>query len=75
MDKDFIEKICKEKECQLLENYFGNLVKEIAVKRPEAIGEYTKDLPLKIEAEYRAFLEGLWKKYAPEELKGNPLGA
>lgn len=73
MDKDFIEKICKEKENQLLDSYFGNLVKEASEVRPETIGEYTKDLPLKIEVEYRVFLEGLWKEYAPEELKGTPL--
>ena len=73
MDKDFIEKICKEKENQLLDSYFGNLVKEASEVRPETIGEYTKDLPFKIEAEYRVFLEGLWKDYAPEELKGMPL--
>ena len=57
----------------MLDAYFGNLVKEAAIGRPETIGEYTKDLPLKIEAEYRAYLEGLWKEYAPEELKGAPL--
>lgn len=73
MNKDYIDKICKEKEAQLLEKYFGNLVKEAALERPETIGEYTKDLPLKVESEYRAFLEGLWKEYAPEELKGMPL--
>lgn len=34
---------------------------------------YTKDLPLKIEEEYREFLEVLWKEIAPEDLKGAPL--
>jgi hypothetical protein len=34
---------------------------------------YTKDLPLKIEAEYRVFLEELWKEHAPVDLKGTPL--
>ena len=65
--------ICKDKEQELLNKYFGNLVKEAAVERPEIIGEYTKDLPLKIEAEYRVFLEELWKEHAPEDLKGSPL--
>lgn len=65
--------ICKDKEQELLNKYFGNLVKEAAVERPETIGEYTKDLPLKIEAEYRVFLEELWKKHAPDDLKGTPL--
>ena len=68
-----IERLCKEKEQELLNKYFGNLVREAAIERPETIGEYTKDLPLKIEAEYRAFLEELWKEQAPENLKGTPL--
>lgn len=65
--------LCEEKQNQLLNKYFGNLVHEAAIERPETIGEYTKDLPLKIEAEYRTFLEGLWKEHAPAELKGTPL--
>ena len=73
MDSKQIEKLCKSKENELMEKYYGNLVKEAALEQPETIGEYTKDLPLKIEAEYRIYLEGLWKEYAPEELKGAPL--
>lgn len=73
MNKELVERYCKEKEQELLDKYFGNLVKEAAIERPETIGEYTKDLPLKIETEYKAFLEGLWHDYAPEELKGKPL--
>lgn len=73
MNNEKIEKLCKEKEMELLEKYYGNLVTEAAIERPETIGEYTKDLPLKIEAEYRVFLEDLWTKVAPEELKGTPL--
>lgn len=73
MTNEQIKKLCKDKELELLNKYFGNLVKEAAVNRPETIGEYTKDLPLKIEAEYREFLEELWKEHAPEELKGTPL--
>lgn len=68
-----VETLCKEKERELLNKFFGNLVKEAAIDRPETIGEYTKDLPLKIEAEYRAFLEELWKEYAPNNLKGTSL--
>ena len=30
-------------------------------------------MPLKIEAEYKTFLEGLWKEYATENLRGRPL--
>ena len=67
-----IKKICEEKQDELLEKYFGNLVHEAAVEQPETIGEYTKDLPLKIEAEFRTFLESIWKENAPEELKGTP---
>lgn len=68
-----IANICEEKQNQLLHKYFGNLVHEAAIERPETIGEYTKELPLKIEAEFRTFLEELWKKHAPVELKGTPL--
>lgn len=73
MNNENVEKLCKEKEQELLNKYFSNLVREAALERPESIGMYTKDLPLKIEAEFKAYLEELWKKYAPEELKGKPL--
>ena len=64
---------CKQKEQKLLNKYFGNLVQEAATERPETIGDYTQDLPLKIEAEYRAYLEELWPQVAPEPLRGTPL--
>lgn len=73
MSNEQITDLCKEKEQELLNKYFGNLVQEAAEERPETIGEYTKDLPLKIEAEYRVFLEELWKEVAPENMKGTPL--
>ena len=73
MTTEQIEKLCRDKEQELLKKYFGNLVKEAAKERPETIGEYTEELPLKIEAEFKTFLEELWKEYAPEELKGTPL--
>ena len=73
MTNDQITTLCKEKEQELLNKYFGKLVNDAAVEQPETIGEYTKDLPLKIETEYKAYLEGLWKECAPEELKGTPL--
>ena len=73
MNTEEVINLCKEKEQELLNKYYGNLVKEAAVERPETIGEYTKDLPLKIEAEYRAFLEELWKEHAPEKFKETPL--
>ena len=68
-----IASLCEEKQNQLLHKYFGNLVHEAAIERPETIGEYTKDLHLKIETEFRTFLEELWKEHAPAELKGTPL--
>lgn len=73
MTTEQIEKLCRDKEQELLKKYFGNLVKEAAKERPGTIGEYTEELPLKIEAEFKTFLEELWKEYAPEELKGTPL--
>lgn len=68
-----IEELCLQRQDKLIEKYFGTLVSQAAFEQPETIGEYTKDLPLKIEAEYREFLEGLWKEHAPEELKGTQL--
>lgn len=73
MTNEQIKKLCKEKEQELLDKYFGCLVHEAAIERPETIGEYTIDLPLKIEAEFREFLEELWEDAAPAELKGTPL--
>ena len=64
---------CKQKEQELLNKYFGNLVQEAATERPETIGDYTQDLSLKIEAEYRAYLKELWPLVAPEPLRGTPL--
>ena len=72
MTNEQVIALCKEKEQELIKKYFGNLVKEAAIERPETIGEYTKDLPLKIEAEFKAFLEELWKEAAPDDLKGAP---
>jgi len=63
-----VEILCREKEQELLDKYFGNLTKEAAIERPETIGEYTKDLPLKIEAEFREYLIELWKQYSDKPL-------
>ena len=73
MTQNEIIKLCNEKEQELLDKYFGNLVHEAAIEMPETIGEYTKDLPLNIEAEYREFLEGIWELHAPLGLQGTPL--
>lgn len=68
-----IEQACREKEQELLEKYFGNLIHEAVVEKPETIGEYTPEVPLKIEAEYIAFLQQLGETEAPAPLKGTPL--
>ena len=62
-----IEKKCKEKENALLKKYFGNLTTEAAIYRPESIGNYTKDLPLKIEEEYYSFLKELCSEINPNK--------
>lgn len=62
-----IENRCIAKQQELLEKYFGNLAHEAAYERPETIGDYVPELPLKVEAEYRAFLEGLWAEIAPND--------
>lgn len=69
MKDKIIEKLCKDKEQELINKYFGGSDNE----RQETIGELTKDLPQKIGAEYQIFLEELWKEAAPVELKGTPL--
>lgn len=73
MTNEEIERLCEDKSQALIDKYFGNLQKEAAVERPETIGDYAQDLPLKIESEYKSYLEELWKEVAPEEFKGTPL--
>ena len=73
MTNEEIERLCEDKSQALIDMYFGNLQKEAAVERPETIGDYAQDLPLKIESEYKSYLEELWKEVAPEEFKGTPL--
>ena len=67
MDAKLIEQLCKDKEQQLLEKHFGRIVKEAAELKPEVIGDYSPELPLKIEEEYYHFLGELWKRYAPDD--------
>ena len=69
MDRNGIELLCKEKEQELLNKYFGNIVREAAFERPETIGIYTKDLPLKIEEEYFQYLKDLWEQINPDKSK------
>lgn len=61
MDKKNIEKLCSDKSKKLLNEYFGNY------DRPETIGNYDLELPLRVEAEYREFLEKLWSEIAPND--------
>ena len=65
--KEEIAKLCKEKELDLLDKYFGNLDKEAIIERPETIGEYEKELPLKIEVEFKEYLLGIWKEINPDK--------
>lgn len=67
MNKAEIRLSCAQKEQELLDKYFGNLVKEAAIDCPETIGDYDLELPLRIEAEYRDFLKELWKEIAPND--------
>ena len=67
MTTEQIEKLCKEKELDLLDKYFGNLDKEVIIERPETIGEYEKELPLKIEAEFKEYLLDIWKEINPDK--------
>ena len=47
----------------MLDNYFHRVKGSFADKADsETIGEYTMDLPLKVETEYRDFLKELWKE-------------
>lgn len=58
-----IEQIVIQEEQELLERYFP-----LEGNTSEMLGQYTKDLPLKIESEYREFLEGLWRQLSDEPL-------
>ncbi len=67
MDKKQIKELCIEKAQELLDKYFGNIVNEAAHEQPESIGEYEKELPLKIESEYKEYLRTLWQEIAPND--------
>lgn len=61
-----IETQCRNKAEELLAKYFGNLVKEAAIERPEEIGDYSLELPKLVEAEYYDYLKALWIEIAPQ---------
>lgn len=65
MTKEDIKNKCLAMQQTLLDKYFGNIIHEAAVERPETIGKYTLELPLEIEAEYYEFLKKLWPEVAP----------
>lgn len=67
MNHKTVENLCNEKTEILLNKYFGNLVKEASADCPETIGEYDLELPLRIEAEYREFLQKIWSEIAPND--------
>lgn len=67
MDKTQIREMCINKEKELLEKYFGNIVNEAAHEQPEYIGEYHQELPLRIECEYKEFLRALWQEIPPND--------
>lgn len=67
MDYKIIERLCSEKAESLINKYFGNLIKEASIDCPETIGEYDLELPLRIEAEYRTFLQDIWTEIAPND--------
>lgn len=69
MNRNDIERLCLQKENTLLNQYFGNLVKEAAIGCPETIGAYDLELPLRIEAEYRDFLQKVWSEIAPNDTR------
>ncbi|MBR1498847.1 MAG: hypothetical protein IJ615_04360 [Bacteroidaceae bacterium] len=73
METNRVEQLCIKKEQELLNKAFGNIVHEAAIQRPETIGTYTKDLPVRIAAKYKSYLEELWHDFAPDDMKGTPL--
>ena len=57
---------CEEKIKELLDHYYGDLVKEAVVDKPEVLEEqFDTELPLKIEEEYMAFLGELKREFFP----------
>ena len=65
MTYQHIKAQCESKAEELLEKFFGNLIKEAAIEQPETIGEYSLELPEKIEAEFAEYLKGLWREIDP----------
>lgn len=52
---------CKLEQHRIIKKYFGNLVHEAAIERPETIGKYTIEYAHSAVDEYKDFLKKLWK--------------
>ena len=68
-----IEQLCQDKEQELIEKYFRIQICEPTFGSQDVILEYTPDISLKVETEYKSFLEEVWKKNAPDSFKDRPL--
>ncbi len=61
MKKQQIAQQCNRQVRMLIKKYFGNLINDALLRRPETLTEeYSIELPQKIEQEYREFLADLW---------------
>ena len=68
MDSIKVEIQCRTKAEEILNKYFGELVRDAAVIRPENVDEkYYLNLPFEIENEFKMFLKELWEEIAPED--------
>lgn len=65
MEEQNIEILCRKKEQELLDKYFGkDADADNNRKAAQSIGVYTKELPYKIESEYKKYLDELWQDYS-----------
>ena len=70
MNKLDIQMRCQDRANELIDSYFGNIVNEAVVDKPEELDEkYTKELPLKIEEEFLSFLAGLKQELYPDDTR------
>lgn len=53
--------LCKAEQQRIIKKYFGNLVHEAAIERPETIGKYTLEYAHSAVEEYKDFLKKIWK--------------
>lgn len=61
MKKQQIAQQCNRQVRMLIKKYFGNLINDALLRRPETLTEeYSIDLPQRIEQEFREFLADLW---------------